>query len=60
MALVFIFGIMALVRIESFSTNSTQRVRHHPDQQALLWILTIVFAVCGFMAAVLAVRHGLR
>ncbi|PYI69571.1 hypothetical protein CVV68_00175 [Arthrobacter livingstonensis] len=60
LALAFICGISALVRIESYSTHSTQRVHHHSDQQAVLWILTTVFAVAGFVAAVLAVRHGLR
>ncbi|RAN79511.1 hypothetical protein B5P43_13455 [Bacillus sp. SRB_336] len=60
LALAFICGISALLRIESYSTNSTQRVHHHSDQQAVLWILTTVFAVAGFVVAALAVRQGLR
>ena len=60
MVLAFVFGISALMRLEAFSTHSTQRVRHHSDQQILLWILCIVFALAGFAAAVLAVRAGMR
>jgi len=60
LALAFICGISAVLRIESFSTNSTQRVHHHADQQVLLGIMTVVFAVAGFVVAALAVRQGLR
>ncbi|MCQ9162702.1 hypothetical protein [Arthrobacter sp. STN4] len=60
MALAFICGISAMLRVEAFSTQSTQKVRHHGDQQALLWILTFLFAIAAFVAAALAVRHGLR
>jgi hypothetical protein len=60
MALAFICGISALMRLEAFSTSSTQRTNHHSEQQVLLWILTAVFALAGFVAAVLAVRAGMR
>ncbi|MGA7204813.1 MAG: hypothetical protein WBX27_09310 [Specibacter sp.] len=60
MVLAFICGVSALVRIESFSSHSTQRTSHHSEQQALLWILTVVFALAAFVAAVLAVRAGMR
>ncbi len=60
LALAFICGIAAVLRIEAYSTHSTQRAHHHSDQQAVLWILTTLFAVSGFVAAALAVRHGMR
>ncbi|MGO4384685.1 hypothetical protein AB4Y80_10735 [Specibacter sp. RAF43] len=57
-ALAFACGIAALLRIEAFSTTTSQRTHHHPDQQFLLWILTAGFAVSGFVTAALAMRAG--
>ncbi len=52
----FGFGILALVRLEVFSTNSTQRTHRHSGQQILLWILTIAFALAGFVTAAMEMR----
>jgi len=60
MALAFIFGISALVRIEAFSTHSTQRTHHHPGQQVVLWMGTAIFALAAFVVAVIALRAGAR
>ncbi len=56
--LAFGCGILALVRSEAFSTNSSQRVHHHSGQQMFLWILTVTFALSGFVTAALAMRAG--
>ncbi|WP_104087027.1 hypothetical protein [Arthrobacter sp. GMC3] len=60
MALAFIFGISALVRIEAFSTHSTQRTKHHPGQQVVLWLGAAIFALAAFVVAVMALRAGMR
>ncbi|MEO8221463.1 MAG: hypothetical protein ABI563_11840 [Specibacter sp.] len=54
--LAFGTGILALTRIEAFSTNSTQRTRHHAGQTFLLWMLTAGFALAGFVTAALSMR----
>ncbi|MHA7305967.1 hypothetical protein ACX80E_12090 [Arthrobacter sp. TMN-49] len=54
--LAFGTGILALTRIETFSTNSSQRTHHHAGQTAFLWILTACFALAGFVTAVVAMR----
>ncbi|MDJ0316838.1 MULTISPECIES: hypothetical protein [Arthrobacter] len=56
--LAFCTGILALARIEVFSTHSSQRVHRHSGQQILLWIMTIAFALSGFVTAALAMRAG--
>lgn len=60
LTLAFICGISALLRAEVFSSVSSQRTHHHSQQQVLLWLVTIVFALAGFVTAVLAVRAGMR
>ncbi|MDJ0312673.1 hypothetical protein [Arthrobacter sp. H35-D1] len=56
--LAFGCGVLALLRGEVFSTGSSQRVRRHAGQQILLWIMTIAFALAGFVTAALALRAG--
>ncbi len=56
--LAFGFGVLALLRSEVFSTNSSQRVHHHSGQQFFLWIMAVTFALSGFLTAVLAMRAG--
>ncbi|WP_207343395.1 hypothetical protein [Arthrobacter sp. E3] len=56
--LAFGFGVMALVRGEVFSTNTSQRVQRHAGQQFFLWVLAATFALSGFLTAVLAMRAG--
>lgn len=60
LTLAFVCGISALLRLEAFSTNTSQRAHRHSEQQFLLWILTTLFVLGGFVAAVLAVNHGVR
>ncbi|ALE93627.1 hypothetical protein AOC05_17035 [Arthrobacter alpinus] len=60
MVLAFVFGISALLRLEVFSTHSTQRTHRHSGQQALLWMASVACALVGFVMAVLAVREGMR
>ncbi|MGO2542728.1 hypothetical protein ACT3TS_11020 [Specibacter sp. AOP5-B1-6] len=56
--LAFGAGILALVRIEVFSTHTTQRTHRHSGQQFFLWIMAATFAVAGFVTAALAMRAG--
>lgn len=51
-------GLVALMRSEVLSTNSSQRAHHHSGQQVLLWILAVAFAISGFVTAALAMRAG--
>lgn len=56
----FICGISALLRLEVFSTQSSQRSGGHSQQQAGLFLLAGVFLLAAFVTAMLAVNHGLR
>ncbi|MBP2413026.1 hypothetical protein JOF48_001825 [Arthrobacter stackebrandtii] len=52
----FAFGISALVRMEAFSTHSTQRTHRHAGQQFLLVVLAVAFALAGFVTAAMEMR----
>ncbi|WP_146073195.1 MULTISPECIES: hypothetical protein [unclassified Arthrobacter] len=49
-------GLLVLMRSEVLSSHSSQRTHRHAGQQSLLIILAVVFAVCGFVTAVMAMR----
>ncbi len=56
--LAFGCGVLALVRSEVFSTNTSQRVHRHSGQQFFLWMLAAAFALSGFITAAMAMRAG--
>ncbi|PYI40168.1 hypothetical protein CVS30_01200 [Arthrobacter psychrolactophilus] len=56
--LAFGFGILALMRSEVMSTQSSQKKNGNSGQQILLWLVTVAFALAGFVTAVLAMRAG--
>ncbi|MGN5734876.1 hypothetical protein [Arthrobacter psychrochitiniphilus] len=54
--LAFGSAILVLVRSEVFSTHSTQRTNRHSGQQAILMIMTVAFALAGFVTAAMEMR----
>jgi len=56
MVVAFCLGILAFVRMEAFSTNSTQRTHRHSGQQFLLFVFAIAFGLAGFVTAALEMR----
>ncbi|MFQ4148374.1 hypothetical protein AAGW05_06710 [Arthrobacter sp. LAPM80] len=56
--LAFCMAFLALARIEVFSTHSSQRAHRHSGQQVFLWIMAVIFALSGFLTAVLSMRAG--
>ncbi len=49
-------AVVGLVRMEAFSTDSSQRTHRHAGQQVLLWAFAIAFALAGFVTAALEMR----
>ncbi|WP_181419645.1 hypothetical protein [Arthrobacter psychrolactophilus] len=46
------------MRSEVMSTQSSQKKNGNSGQQILLWLVTVAFALAGFVTAVLAMRAG--
>ena len=51
-------ALLALMRSEVFSTNTSQRVHRHSGQLLFMWIMAATFALAGFVTAALAMRAG--
>ena len=51
-------ALLALMRSEVFSTNTSQRVHRHSGQLLFMWIMAAGFALAGFVTAALAMRAG--
>ncbi len=56
--LAFIFFGLALFRGEKLSTGPVAGVRLRSGLLATMWILGLVFALAGFITAIIAMRAG--